>query len=105
MIQAAIGDTVEVQTIHGKESLEIPEGTQFGSTFRLKEKGIQKLKSSARGDHYVYVKVVVPTGLTKDQKAQLEAIRHSFSGNPLTYKPRKEKKVFFEKIRDFFSAD
>ncbi len=105
MIQAAIGDTVEVQTIHGKEKLEIPEGTQFGSTFRLKEKGIQKLKSSARGDHYVYVKVVVPTGLTKEQKGQLESMRYSFSSNPLTYKPRKEKKVFFEKIRDFFSGD
>lgn len=105
VIQAALGDTIEVNTIHGKEKLEIPEGTQFGATFRIKDKGIQKLKSTNHGDHYVYIKVVVPTGLSKEQKAQLEAMRYSISTNPLSYKPRKEKKVFFEKIRDYFSGE
>ena len=105
IIQAALGDTIEINTIHGKEKLEIPEGTQFGSTFRIKDKGIPKLKSNGHGDHYVYVKVVVPTQLTKDQRQQMEALKYSLSNTPLTYKPRREKKVFFEKIRDFFSGE
>lgn len=105
IIQAALGDTIEVNTIHGKEKLEIPEGTQFGSTFRIKDKGIAKLKSNGHGDHYVYVKVVVPTNLTKEQKSQMEALKYSLSNSPLYYKPRREKKVFFEKIRDFFSGE
>ena len=105
IIQAALGDTIEVNTIHGKEKLEIPEGTQFGSTFRIKDKGIAKLKSNGHGDHYVYVKVVVPTNLNKEQKTQMEALKYSLSNSPLYYKPRREKKVFFEKIRDFFSGE
>lgn len=105
IIQAALGDTIEVKTIHGKEKLEIPEGTQFGSTFRIKDKGIAKLKSNGHGDHYVYVKVVVPTNLSKEQKLQMEPLKYSLSNSPLTYKPRREKKVFFEKIRDFFSGE
>jgi molecular chaperone DnaJ len=105
IIQAALGDTIEINTIHGKEKLEIPEGTQFGSTFRIKDKGIAKLKSNGHGDHYIYVKVVVPTNLSKEQKMQMEALKYSLSNSPLTYKPRREKKVFFEKIRDFFSGE
>lgn len=105
IIQASLGDTIEIKTIHGMEKLEIPEGTQFGSTFRIKDKGIAKLKSSGHGDHYVYVKVVVPTNLSKEQKLQMEPLKYSLSNSPLTYKPRREKKVFFEKIRDFFSGE
>jgi len=105
IIQAALGDTIEINTIHGKEKLEIPEGTQFGSTFRIKDKGIKKLKSNSNGDHYIYVKVVVPTHLSKEQKEQMSALKYSLSNSPLYYKPRKEKKVFFEKIRDFFSGE
>ena len=105
IIQAALGDTIEINTIHGKEKLEIPEGTQFGSTFRIKDKGIAKLKSNGHGDHYIYVKVVVPTNLSKEQKVQMEALKYSLSNSPLSYKPIREKKVFFEKIRDFFSGE
>lgn len=105
MVQAALGDSILVDTIHGKEKLEIPEGTQFGATFRLKDKGIRKLKTNSNGDHYVFVKVVVPQNLSKDQKSQLEVLKNSLAGVPLTYKPRKEKKVFFEKIKDFFAGE
>lgn len=103
IFQASLGDTIEVNTIHGKTSLEIPPGTQFGSTFRLKNKGISKLKSDNNGDHYIFLKVVVPQSLNKEQKEQMEILRHSLGNAPLNYKPRKEKKVFFEKIKDFFT--
>ena len=105
IIQASLGDTIEVNTIHGKDALEIPEGTQFGSTFRIKDKGIPKLKTGGHGDHYVFVKVVVPTGLGKEQRQQLEALKYSLANSPLSFKPRKEKKVFYEKIRDFFQGE
>ncbi|MCI0502806.1 MAG: molecular chaperone DnaJ [Fusobacteria bacterium] len=103
IFQAALGDVLQINTIHGKEDLEIPEGTQFGSTFRLKGKGIPKLRSDSKGDHYVFIKVVVPQHLNKEQKEKMEMLRHSLGNAPLTYKPRKEKKVFFEKIKDFFT--
>lgn len=105
IMQAALGDTIEINTINGKEKLVIPEGTQFGSTFRIKDKGIQKLKSNGFGDHYVYVKVIVPTNLSKEQKDQMSVLKYSLNNAPLSYKPRREKKVFFEKIRDFFSGE
>lgn len=105
IIQAALGDSIDVETIHGKERLEIPEGTQFGSTFRLKDKGIKKLKTNGHGDHYVFVKVVVPQNLSKEQKTQLQGLKNSMEGMPLAYKPRKEKKVFFEKVKEFFAGE
>lgn len=104
MVQAAIGDEIEVETIHGMEPLSIPEGTQFGSTFRLKDKGIQKMKSGSFGNHYVYVKVVVPTHLNKEQKNKMKELGDLILDKPLNFKPRKEKKVF-DKVKDFFSGD
>lgn len=103
--QAILGDEITIKTIHGDQKLEIPEGTQFGSTFRLKNMGIQKLHKDSRGDHYIFVKVVVPTHLSKDQKKSVKKLGEELSGKPLTYKPKKEKKVFFEKMKDFFTGE
>ena len=69
--QAALGDEVEVDTIDGKVKYTISPGTQTGSVFRLKGKGIPYLRSSGRGDHYVTVKVVVPTKMNEKQKEAL----------------------------------
>ena len=104
MVQAALGDEIEVETIHGMEPLTIPEGTQFGSTFRLKDKGIQKMKSGSFGSHYVYVKVVVPTHLNKEQISKMKELGDLILNKSLNYKPKKEKKVF-DKVKDFFSGD
>lgn len=66
--QAALGTKVMVETIDGKVELKVPAGTQSGKVFRLKNKGVQILNGSSRGDHYVTVKVVTPSKLTKKEK-------------------------------------
>lgn len=69
--QAALGAEVEVPTLDGKVKLNIPEGTQSGTTFRLKGKGVPFLRNGGRGDQFVTVKVAVPRGMTSTQKDAL----------------------------------
>jgi len=66
--QAALGDKIEVDTIHGPVKLKIPEGTQSGTTFRLKAKGVPKVQGHGQGDQLVKVVVKIPAGLNKKQK-------------------------------------
>ena len=69
--QAALGAEVEVPTLDGKVKLNIPEGTQTGTTFRLKGKGVPFLRNGGRGDQFVTVNVAVPRGMTSTQKNAL----------------------------------
>lgn len=71
--QAALGADIEVPTLDGKVKLTIPEGTQPGSVFRLRGKGIPYLRGSGRGDQYVTVNIAVPKGLSGSQKEALRA--------------------------------
>ena len=73
--QAAMGAELEIPTIDGKVKYNLPAGTQTGTTFRLRGKGIPDLSSRGqrRGDQYVTVKVQVPTSLNGEQKAALNA--------------------------------
>lgn len=66
--QAALGTSVETETVDGKVKLKIPAGTQSGKVFRLKGQGVPVVNSSYRGDHFVTVRVVTPTKLTKKEK-------------------------------------
>lgn len=76
--QAALGDEVEVPTLDGRVKLKIPEGTQTGTSFRLRGKGIPHLRGTGRGDQHVKVRVVTPTKLTEKQKDLLKELgRHS----------------------------
>ncbi|HOG17162.1 MAG TPA: molecular chaperone DnaJ [Syntrophales bacterium] len=68
---AALGASVEVPTLEGKEKLKIPRGTQSGKIFRLKGKGIGHLRGFGRGDLLIETVVSVPTDLTKKQEALL----------------------------------
>jgi len=67
-VQAALGAEIQVPTIDGKVKYSIPAGTQTGTVFRLRNKGIQNLRGSGRGDQYITVNVAVPTSLNKQQK-------------------------------------
>ena len=66
--QAALGAEIEVPTLDGNVKLDIPEGTQTGSTFRLRGRGFPKLRGYGKGDQHIRVKVVTPTKLTREQK-------------------------------------
>lgn len=67
-VQAALGDEIEVPTLDGKVKYKVPEGTQTGTVFRLREKGIPRLRGNSRGDQYVKVVVDVPKKLNESQK-------------------------------------
>ena len=69
--QAALGAEIEVPTLDGKVKLNIPEGTQTGTTFRLKGKGVPFLRNGGRGDQFVTVNVAVPRSMTSTQKNAL----------------------------------
>ncbi|CAG9619371.1 molecular chaperone DnaJ [Sutcliffiella rhizosphaerae] len=66
--QAALGDEVEVPTLHGKVKLKVPAGTQTGTNFRLKGKGIANVRGYGQGDQHIKIRVVTPTKLTEKQK-------------------------------------
>ncbi len=70
--EAALGTKVDIETVDGKVTLKIPEGTQSGKVFMLKSKGVPHLRGKGRGDHLVEVIVKTPTNLTKKQKQLLE---------------------------------
>lgn len=96
--QAALGDTVIVPTLDGKVKYKVPAGTQPGTTFRLKGKGIKKLRSDRSGDLYVKVKLEVPTNLNSEQK---EAIRDM--DKLVDEKCYQTKLSFTEKMKNLFS--
>jgi len=91
-VQAALGADIEVPTLDGKVKYTIPEGTQTGSVFRLRGKGIQNLRGSGRGDQFVTVNVVVPTGLSDEQKELLQKFASSSGENSTDTKKKKKKK-------------
>ena len=99
MVQAALGDRIEIPTLEGEVEIAIPAGTQHGQTFRLPGKGMPDVRSGRRGDQYVVLQVVVPKDLTPEQKALLRKV------GGLTGKPEKVSKGFFEKLRDAISLD
>ena len=95
--QAACGAEVEVPTLDGKVRYTIGEGTQTGTTFRLKGKGIPYVNGRSRGDQYVTVVVETPTRLTREQKDLLHKFEEATSESA---QPKRKK--FFEKLRDAF---
>ena len=71
--QAVMGAELEIPTIDGKVKYNLPAGTQTGTTFRLRGKGIPELRGRGRGDQYVTVRVQIPTSLNGEQKEALRA--------------------------------
>ena len=90
-VQAALGAEFEVPTLDGKVKYTIPEGTQTGTVFRLKGKGIPNLNGHGRGDQYVTVVVEIPRNLTKEQKELLMQFG-DISGDIGFFDKRKKKK-------------
>ncbi len=95
--QAAMGAELEIPTIDGKVKYNLPAGTQPGTTFRLRGKGIPELRGRGRGDQYVTVQIRVPTSLTNQQRDALQAFAEAMGeAAPAAASPVKE---FFEKKR------
>ena len=96
-VEAALGGEIEVPTLTGKAQIKIPPGTQNGTIFRLKGKGVKNLQGYGHGDLHVRVVVEVPTQLNSAQKAKLQEFAELCDStvNPMS-------KSFFEKAKDFF---
>jgi molecular chaperone DnaJ len=97
MAQAALGCDIQIPTLDEPHKLKIPEGTQNGAQFRLRNKGVPHLNGSGRGDLYVHIDVKVPTRLTREQRKLFEQLRDSL---PVDNAPAE--KGLFEKVKDYF---
>ena len=96
-VQATLGAEIEVPTLDGRASIKIPSGTQPGTIFRVKGKGVKNLHGYGHGDLHVRIQIEVPTHLNAEQKAQLQQFSESCGedANPIS-------KSFFEKARKLF---
>ena len=99
IVQAALGDRIEVPTVDGPVEVSIPAGTQYGQTFRLGGKGIPHVRTGRRGDQFVVAQIVVPKDLNSSQKALLKQV------GGLTGKPERVSKGFFDKLRQAINLD
>ena len=97
-VTAALGGELKVPTLSGSASIKIPAGTQSGTTFRLKGRGVKNLQGYGTGDLNVKVQVEVPSRLDKEQKSKLEEFAELCGDdvNP-------QSKSFLEKAKNFFN--
>ena len=95
--QAVLGAELEIPTIDGKVKYNLPEGTQSGTTFRLKGKGIPSLNGRGRGDQYVTVFIETPKDLNKEQKDALKKFSETMGEE--TNEHYEQRKNFFKKFK------
>jgi len=93
--QAVLGDEIVVPTVDGKVKYTVPEGTQNGTIFRLRDKGVTAINGRGRGDQYVKVNIEVPKGLNKTQKEKLKDFEASLSD-----KNYNKRQGFMSKLKD-----
>ncbi|HXF42918.1 MAG TPA: molecular chaperone DnaJ, partial [Pyrinomonadaceae bacterium] len=94
--QAALGAEITVKTLDGEETLKVPAGTQTGSVFRLKGKGLPKLEGRGNGDLFVAVTVVTPKHLSKEQRKLFEQLAKIEDRDF-------EDESFLDKVRNIFN--
>jgi molecular chaperone DnaJ len=97
--QAALGGEIPVPSMEGEIPLTLQPGTQSGSTYRLRGRGMPSVRGTARGDQLVTVHVVVPTKLSKRERELLEAFSKE-GGHE-----RVEDRSFFERVKEVFKVD
>ncbi|HUB86354.1 MAG TPA: molecular chaperone DnaJ [Verrucomicrobiae bacterium] len=95
--QAALGAEVEVPTLESRATIKIPAGTQPGTVFRVKAKGVKNLQGHGHGDLHVRVQVEVPARLNSEQKAKLQEFAALLDGEATPMS-----QSFFEKAKKFF---
>ena len=89
-----LGAELEIPTIDGKVKYDLPEGTQSGTTFRLRGKGIPSINGRGRGDQYVTVYIETPRNLNKEQKEALKKFAEACGDDNYA-----ERKKFFKKFK------
>lgn len=100
-IDAALGGEIEVPTLSGKASFDVPEGTQSGRVFRLRSKGIKSLRTALPGDLYIHVQVETPVKLNETQKDLLRKFDESLKSGGSKHSP--QQKGWLDRVKDFFN--
>jgi molecular chaperone DnaJ len=100
-IDATLGGEIQVPTLSGKASFDVPEGTQSGRTFRLRSKGIKSLRTSLPGDLYIHVQVETPVKLSQAQKDILKQFDESLQSGGAKHSP--QQKGWLDRVKDFFN--
>jgi molecular chaperone DnaJ len=96
--QAALGTELTIETLHGPDTLKVPEGTQSGKEFRLRGKGVPHLNSHGRGDLLVEVRVQTPAKLTKQQRDLMRQLNDSLKVDNVP-----QSRGIFDKVKEMFS--
>lgn len=99
--QAALGDEIEVPTLHGKVKLKIPAGTQTGTNFRLRGKGVPNVRGYGQGDQHIKVRVITPTKLTEKQKQLIREFAEISGFDSVD----EQQDSFFSKVKRAFKGD
>jgi molecular chaperone DnaJ len=99
-----LGGTIEVPTLGGNVELKVPNETQSGRVFRLREKGVKPVRGGATGDLFCRVVIETPVNLTDEQKDLLREFEKSVQGSVRNHSPRESTwldgvKRFFDTIR------
>lgn len=100
-VQASLGDEVEVPTLYGKIKLKVPAGTQTGTKFRLRDKGIPNVRGYGKGDQHIIVRIITPTKLTEKQKQLLQEFAEVSGQVP----QGEQEESFFAKVKRAFKGD
>ena len=95
--QAALGTEITIPTLYGEHTIKIPEGTQSGTTFRVRNKGVPVLNGHGKGDLYVEVRVQTPAKLTKAQRELVQQLQ-----DVLQVENKPENRTLFSKVKDIF---
>lgn len=98
--QAALGDEIEVPTVHGAVNIKVPAGTQTGKTFRLRGKGAPNVRGYGQGDQHVKIRVVTPTKLTTRQKEILKEFNQLDDNRPIS----EEEDTIFKRFKKAFKG-
>jgi len=98
----ALGGTIKVPTLNGREEVNIPASTQPGTRFKLRGKGMPHVGGRGHGDLHVIARVAVPKKLTKEQKHLLEELSRTLPQEKLDEETDGDEKPFFERVKDIF---
>jgi molecular chaperone DnaJ len=101
----ALGGEIQVPTLDGSESVKVPEGTQTGTTLRLRNKGMPEVNGRGRGDLFATVQVLTPKKMTKDQRRLLEQLAQVLPKEKFEPRPRQDEhdeRNLFDRVKDMF---
>jgi molecular chaperone DnaJ len=101
----ALGGEIQVPTLDGNDSVKVPEGTQTGTTLRLRGKGMPDVSGRGRGDLFATVQVVTPKKLTREQRHAIEQLAQTLPEEEFEPRPREDQadeRNLFDRVKDMF---